>query len=208
MLNAVLEHVGSFIVATISMLGYPGIVLMMAVESACIPLPSEIIMPFYGYLVSTGQLSLLGVATAGALGCNIGSAAAYWIGATGGRSFVRRWGHYVLLRQEEVDLAEKLFSRYGAATVLVARLLPVIRTFIALPAGFARMSQWRFHLYTFIGSWIWCLVLALIGRELGVRWNDSPWLQSAFRRADILIVVAILVCGAFCLWRRLKARTG
>lgn len=206
MLNSALEYIGSSIVAIISMLGYPGIAMMMAIESACIPLPSEIIMPFSGYLVSTGRLSLVGVATAGALGCNIGSAVAYWIGATGGRSLVNRWGYYVLLRPEEVGLAERLFARYGAVTVLLARMLPVIRTFIALPAGFARMSKWKFHLYTFIGSWVWCFILALIGRELGDQWSSSPWLRSTFHQADVLIVALIAVCGGLWLWKRLWSR--
>src|ERR1700751_833523 len=150
---AILAH---FIIATISASGYVGVALLMAIESACIPLPPEIIMPFSGYLVHAGRLSLIGVAVAGAIGCNLGSAVAYWIGAAGGRPFIARYGRFVLLNQHDVDCAERFFSKFGALTVFVGRLLPIVRTFIALPAGIARMSQVRFHVYTFLGSLPWC----------------------------------------------------
>src|SRR5215469_10723385 len=135
------------------------IVAVMAIESACIPLPSEIIVPFSGYLVSLGRFSLIGVATAGALGCNIGSTVAYYVAAKGGRPAIERWGGYVLIGAAELDRAEHFFARYGAITVFVGRLLPVVRTFIAFPAGLARMPMVKFQIYTFLGSWPWCFGL-------------------------------------------------
>src|SRR5579859_2421396 len=131
-------------------MGYGGVVLLMAIESVCIPLPSEVIMPFSGYLVYTGQFKLLLVALMGAIGCNLGSEVAYEIGYYGGRPLVQRYGSYVLLSENELNWADRFFSRFGDVTVLISRLLPVVRTFIALPAGIARMPRGRFHLYTFV----------------------------------------------------------
>ena len=135
-----IEVLGRFVIATISTFGYTGIVITMAIESACIPLPSEIIMPFSGYLVSTGQFSLLGVTLAGAIGNVLGSLVAYYVGVWGGRPFVERYGRYVLISQHDVDLADRWFAKHGEAAVLIGRLLPVVRTFISLPAGIARMD--------------------------------------------------------------------
>src|SRR5215217_2491384 len=139
MIAKIITILSGFIVATISTLGYSGIVLLMAIESACIPLPSEIIMPFGGYLVSTGEMNLYWVATAGAIGCNLGSIPAYELGKRGGRAAIVRWGRYVLLDTHDLDLAERFFARFGSFAVLIARLLPVVRSFIAFPAGIARM---------------------------------------------------------------------
>jgi membrane protein DedA with SNARE-associated domain len=184
----------SWIVSAISASGYAGVALLMALESACIPLPSEIIMPFAGYLVSTGRFSLIGAATAGAIGCNIGSTVAWFIGARGGRAAVLRFGHYVLFGEKELDRLDQFFHRYGAATVLIARLLPVVRTFISLPAGIAKMPFLRFQIYTFVGSWPWCFALAYLGMVLGEQWDKNPTVQAIFHRFD-WAVVAILVLG-------------
>lgn len=165
----------------------------MAIESACIPLPSEVIMPFAGYLVYTHRFRLLWVATAGAIGCNIGSAIAYWIGAYGGRPLIERYGRYVLVSRRDLDRAFAFFARYGGITVFVGRLLPVVRTFIALPAGIARMPQLRFHIYTFLGSWPWCLALAYAGERLGNEWNTDPRLKEILHRADAAILVVLFL---------------
>ena len=206
MLSQLIEYLGTLVVAVISATGYLGVLLLMTIESACIPLPSEITLPFAGYLVSTGQLSLLGVALAGALGCNIGSTIAYAIGAWGGRPLAERWGAYVLLRPHDIDVAECFFARYGSATVFIGRLLPVIRTFIALPAGFARMNMWKFQIYSFVGSFIWCLLLAYVGQQLGVQWNNNPALKTAFHGADAVIVVVVLAGIGWFVWSHLKRR--
>ncbi|WP_247871513.1 MULTISPECIES: DedA family protein [unclassified Azospirillum] len=199
-----LEALGSIIVSVIATLGYPGVAMLMALESACIPLPSEVIMPFAGYLVSTGHFNLMLVATVGAIGCNLGSEIAYAVGRRGGRPLIRRWGRYVLLDEHDLDLAERFFSRLGGPAVLVARLLPVVRTFIALPAGMAGMPRFRFHLYTFIGSWPWCFGLAYVGYALGERWNSDLTLRDWMHRFDVLVIVLIVAAVAWFLWRRLR----
>lgn len=202
MFDQVLAAVTNWIVGSISELGYLGVVVLMAIESACIPLPSEIIMPFAGYLVSAGQFSLLGAATMGAVGCNLGSTLAYVIAAKGGRKAIERWGPYVLIRPAELAQAEHFFVRYGSITVFVGRLLPVIRTFIAFPAGLARMPMLKFQVYTFLGSWPWCFALAYIGYSLGERWHSDPTFRSLFHQFDAVIVLAlVLVCGWF-VWSR------
>ena len=172
----ILAAVAAWIVAVISATGYLGVALLMAIESACIPLPSEVIMPFAGYLVSTGRLELFAVATAGAIGCNLGSIPAYALG------------------------------RYGGRAVLIGRLLPVVRSFIAFPAGMARMPQARFHLYTFVGSWPWCFALAWAGMKLGQRWHDDPRIAAVLHKLDFVVVGAILLAGGWFVWHRLRER--
>jgi membrane protein DedA with SNARE-associated domain len=204
MSEKILATLAQFIIAVISASGYSGVALLMAIESACVPLPSEIIMPFAGYLVHTGRLNLLLVATAGALGCNIGSAIAYWIGSWGGRPFIARYGRFVLLDHHDLDRAEHFFARYGGITVFFARLLPVIRTFIALPAGIAKMPILRFHLYTFLGSWPWCFVLAWAGARLGQAWDTDPRFKAFFHRFHLgmeLIILAGLIWFVWTHWR-------
>ncbi|WP_019831457.1 DedA family protein [Sphingomonas sp. PR090111-T3T-6A] len=205
MLHTLLGHVATWIISVISAMGYAGIVLLMGIESACIPLPSEIIMPFSGYLVSTGRFDLLAVATAGAIGCNLGSIPAYFAGQYGGRAFILRWGKWVLIGADELDKAERFFARFGSLAVLIGRLLPVIRSFIAFPAGMARMNQVRFHIYTFVGSWPWCFALALVGDRLGVAWRTDPRLGEVFHKLDAVVVVAILALGALYVWHRVRA---
>jgi len=189
MFTSALQLIGGLIVSVISSTGYAGVVALMAIESACIPLPSEVIMPFSGYLVLTGRFKLLWVAIAGALGCNLGSAIAYYVGALGGRPLAERYGRYLLVSRHDLDRADHWFARYGDGTVFFARLLPVIRTFIALPAGIARMNFLRFNIYTFAGSLPWCLVLAYAGVRLGARWEI---LRDYFHRFDALIGVLLL----------------
>jgi len=186
----VIEPVGAWVIHVISTLGYAGVVLCMAIESACVPLPSEIIMPFSGSLVASGRFNLWLVSLAGALGCLAGSVAAYAAGYYGGRPFVQRWGKYILLSERELAWADRLFSKYGSVTVFVTRLLPIVRTFISLPAGIARMPFGRFCLYTFVGSFPWCLALAYVGLKLGERWEE---IRVYFRRFDVVVAVVILV---------------
>ncbi len=189
MTEKIVNILAGFIIATISTLGYPGIVILMAIESACIPLPSEIIMPFSGYLVHTGVLKLWAVALAGAVGCVLGSLVAYAIGAWGGRPLVLRYGRYVLVSHHDIDLADRWFARFGDITIFTARLLPVVRTFIAFPAGVSRMRMGRFNLYTFVGSYIWCYALAWVGLKLGENWKT---LGPVFHRFDVVIGLVLL----------------
>ncbi len=206
MTEKILTFLVPWITAIISHIGYPGVALLMAIESACIPLPSEIIMPFAGYLVYTGRFSLFWVATAGAIGCNIGSAVAYWIGAYGGRPLVEKYGSYILLDRRDIDRTTRFFVRFGPVTVLLARLLPVVRTFIALPAGVARMPQVKFHIYTFVGSWPWCFVLAYAGMKLGNAWNTDPRLKHILHESDAAVVLLLVAGVAWFIWTHWKHR--
>jgi len=194
--------------------GPVGVTLLMAIESACIPLPSEVIMPFAGFLAHEGHMTFLGLGASGpgtqiliaglfgAAGCNLGSIPAYELGAWGGRKAVERYGKYILLNLDHLDQAHRFFERFGVWAILMGRMLPVIRTFIALPAGIARMDRFRFHLYTFVGSLPWCLGLAWVGYQLGERWDT---LGVYFHRFDLALVILLAGGAAWLLWRHVRA---
>ncbi len=206
MTEKIIGLLAHFIIAVISATGYLGIALLMGIESACVPLPSEIIMPFSGYLVYTGRFELFWVATAGAIGCNLGSALAYWVGAHGGRPLVERFGKYVLLSRRDLDRTTHFFQKYGSITVFLARLLPVVRTFIALPAGIARMPLGRFHIYTFLGSWPWCFALAYVGMRLGRSWETDPRFKEVFHRFHLGVEAVLLAAIVWFVWSHWKHR--
>ena len=208
MIEKVLAALLVFTTGVISTLSYGGVLMLMAIESACIPLPSEIVMPFAGYLVYLGRFTLHGVALAGALGCIVGSVPAYYLGLFGGRPVIERYGRYVLIARHDLDLADRLFARYGSWVVLAGRLLPVIRTFIAFPAGVARMDMTRFVLFTFVGSYPWCYALAWVGMKLGEQWDRDPRLKAAFHRFDLLVVALLLGGVALFLWHKLRGSRG
>lgn len=179
----------------------------MAIESALIPLPSEIIMPFSGYLVTTGRFGLMEVAVAGAVGNVLGSLLAYWLGFWGHeklvRRLVRRFGKWVLFTEEELDLTEKLLHKYKDLVVLGSRVVPGIRTVISLPCGIAKLPLARFVILTFIGSLIWSYLLAWIGFVLGQNWRTiGPY----FHKLDVVIVVGIVAAGAFYIYYKLRKR--
>ena len=211
MTEKILAALSAFIISVISNSGYAGIVLLMAIESACIPLPSEVIMPFSGALTVPAiaaqygrePFSLLWVATAGAFGCNVGSVIAYEIGYFGGRPLVERFGSWIWISRHELELADRFFARFGNLAVFISRLLPVIRTFIALPAGVARMPRVPFHIYTFLGSWPWCLGLAYLGMKAGKHWD---YLREYFHKFDVLIGVALAAGVVWFIWLRWKNR--
>lgn len=205
MIAKVIAALAAFTTGVISTAGYAGVVLLMGIESACIPLPSEIIMPFAGYLVYTGHFTLHGAALAGAVGCIVGSIPAYYLGQYGGRPLIERYGKYVLLSRHELDLADRLFARWGQWVVLAARLLPVVRTFIAFPAGVARMNMAKFVAYTFVGSYPWCYGLAWVGMKLGEKWDKDPRLKAAFHRFDLAIGVALAAGIAWFVWHKLRS---
>jgi membrane protein DedA with SNARE-associated domain len=160
-------------------------------------------MPFAGYLVHQGTMNLWWAATAGAIGCNLGSLVAYEIGAFGGRPLVEKYGRWILLSKRELDWADRFFHHWGYLAVFIARLLPVVRTFIALPAGIARMPRGRFHLYTFLGSWPWCLGLAWFGMKLGENWRS---LGKYFHQFDAVIGVVLLVGLVWFIWSHWQNR--
>jgi len=194
----VLEALAVFIMHVESTLGYPGVALLMGIESACIPLPSEVIMPFAGSLIATGHFNLWLLGLAGAVGSVLGSVPAYYVGAYGGRPLIEKYGKYILLSHHDLELADRLFARHGEAVIFFGRMLPVIRTFIAFPAGVVRMKMGKFVVYTFLGSLPWCLGLAYLGQKLGEHWDE---LKPYFHRFDALIA-AVLVLGAVWWVRR------
>lgn len=205
MIAWMIEILASFIISVISSGGYGGVILLMAIESACIPLPSEIIMPFSGYLVFRGDFDLLWVGLAGAFGCVVGSVPAYYAGLYGGRPLIEKYGKYVLISHHDLDIADRWFGRYGDWAIFFSRLLPVVRTFISFPAGVARMNVPRFIVYTFVGSFPWCLGLAYIGMKLGENWDT---LGVYFHKFDIVIGILIAAGAIYYLWRHLGNRKG
>jgi membrane protein DedA with SNARE-associated domain len=212
LISRVVEHLVVFVIAVISAMGYAGVVLLMAIESACIPLPSEIIMPFAGYLVFRGEMSLQGAALAGAIGCVAGSIPAYYLGMLGGRPLIERYGKYLLVSRRELDLADRLFQRRGQWVVLAGRLLPVVRTFIAFPAGVSRMPMGKFVVYTLVGSYPWCLALAWIGMKLGQAWHSDPRFRELYHRFELVIVGGMALAVVWFVWHKVRearrARSG
>ena len=201
MIAHILTLLTTFVVAVISRLGYAGLFLLMTLENVFPPLPSEIILPFAGYLAYTGRFNLWWVATVGAIGCNAGSGIVYYLSAKGARPFLLRHGKYLLISHREIEQADRWFEKYGQWAVFFSRLVPLVRSLIALPAGVARMNFWRFHLYTFLGSWIWCFLLAYAGYELGEHW---PTLRTYFQRFDNLIGILLLLAGIAYVWIQLR----
>jgi len=190
MITQLIETLAHFVISIISSLGYLGVFLAMTLEAACIPLPSEIIMPFAGFLVYKGEMNLLLVGLVGALGDLAGSLLAYWVGARGGRTMVEKYGKYLLISESDLDLADRWFTNYGKGTVFFARFVPVVRTFISLPAGISRMKLSTFALYTFLGVLPWSLMLTYIGFKMGENWST---LAVYFHKADLLIGVIIII---------------
>ena len=186
-------------------MGWPGVVFLMAIESAAIPFPSELIMPLAGWLLieaKGGSIWFLGMAAFyGALGNLLGSWVAYWISYKGGRPLLKKYGRYVLVTQHEVDRAEEWFQKYGELAVFGSRLLPVVRTFISIPAGIARMNIWKFSFYTFVGSYFWSLGLAYGGYKLGENWED---LRQVMRPFDFPIAGIVAVAVLWFIYRRIK----
>jgi membrane protein DedA with SNARE-associated domain len=187
---------------------YALVLTLMALQSACIPIPSEVIMPFAGSALAHSQAQLIILATLASLASNLGSIPAYWMGAAGGRPMVERYGSFLLLSKRDIDLADRFFARFGSLTVLIGRMLPIVRTFIALPAGIAKMNQFRFHLYTFIGSWPWCYALAYVGMRLGDKWQTDPRFKEVFHRFHLGVEAVLLLGVILFVWTHWKNRTG
>ncbi len=186
------EKIIAILVGAIATGGYPAVILLMAIQSACIPIPSEVIMPLAGDALAHSRWDLIILATVASLASNLGSIPAYWVGARGGRPMVERYGSFLLLRRRDLDLVDRFFDRFGSITVLIGRMLPIVRTFIAFPAGVAKMNQLRFHIYTFIGSWPWCYVLAYVGMKLGATWNTDPRFKAVFHRFHLAVELVLL----------------
>lgn len=198
-----------FLTSLYGAVGYLGVFLAMTIESAMIPMPSELILPFAGFLVADpraiepltrGGWSFWIVVVVATLGNTTGSLIGYAIGAWGGRPFLERWGRYLLIRPHEIDLAEHFFARYGPATVFVSRLLPIVRTFISFPAGVARMPLRPFVVYSTLGAFPWSLLLVYAGTVLGARWQD---IRHALQPFDLVIAAIVLLAVVLFVWWRL-----
>ena len=178
---------------------WPGVVVLMAIESACVPLPSEIIMPLAGWILvqsqGLGPQYVLLAGAYGALGCLLGSVVAYAVGAWGGRPFLNKYGKYILINRHDLDVADRWFNHRGSLSIFVSRLLPIVRTFISLPAGVARMNYPKFLIYTFIGSFIWCTGLAYGGYVFGEHWEEIR----AMIDPAVPVIIALLIV-LFCLY--------
>jgi len=199
--HSIVEGLINLVTQVISMFGYGGVFLWMTLESACIPIPSEAIMPFAGKAIASGQFNIHALAFDGAAANLFGSVIAYWVGAWGGRPFVQKYGKYILVRHHDVDLADRWFARHGEATVFWTRMMPVIRTFISLPAGISRMNFPKFCIFTFVGALPWCYLLTWAGMKLGEHWKDvSHWLH----KADALVLVVLIVLLALWIYRHTR----
>ena len=211
MLEAIDAIVIPFLEALYERFGYVGVVIAMAIESAAIPLPSELILPFAGWSVSKGLTEPLtsspwsywGAVIAGVVGNTLGSLASYAIGAYGGRPLVERYGKYVLISAHDLELADRWFARYGEATVFFSRMLPIVRTFISVPAGVARMPLWRFTLFSILGAVPWVMLLVWGGMQLGDHWLE---LKHNLRGLDYLIAAVILLGVGLFVWRHVRRR--
>jgi membrane protein DedA with SNARE-associated domain len=199
----ILSFISRLTMEIISRSGYGGITFLMALQSACIPIPSEIIMPFSGYLVFSGRFSFIEVVFWGTFGNLIGSLAAYFFGFYGGRALLEKYGKYFFVFSHDLKRAESWFLKYGSWGIVFSRMLPVVRTFISLPAGIARMPVWKFSLCTFFGSLPWSFVLAYAGLILGKNWKS---LERYFMKLDWLIVILIATAGAWWIWKKYKEK--
>jgi membrane protein DedA with SNARE-associated domain len=195
----IFETLSNFVIAVIEQLGYGGVFVGMTLESTGLPLPSEIIMAFAGYVVWEGQLTLLGITLAGTLGCLTGSLIAYGIGAYGGRPLLERYGKYVLIRKNELDRGEQWFAKHGESAVFISRLLPVVRTYISFPAGIVRMDVRKFSVYTFLGSLPFCFAFAYAGVALGPHWHSITRLSRYF---NVAVIVGLAVLVGYLIYRR------
>lgn len=208
-----LQFIDNFVIPFLDSLygsvGYLGVSIAMAIESAMIPLPSELILPYAGFLVSDptkleplthGPWSFWTVVVVATLGNTVGSVIGYYIGAWGGRPFLERYGKYLLIRPHEIEMADHFFQKYGAATAFFSRLLPIVRTFISFPAGVARMNLFKFIVYSTAGAFLWSTALVWAGVQLGSRWAD---IRHALQPFDLLIAVLVVLLVALFIWWRL-----
>lgn len=201
MITTLIDFLADFVVGTIDMIGYGGIFVLMLVESAGIPMPSEVIMPFSGFLVADGKMNFWAVTLLGTVGNLAGSLIAYWIGYRGGRPLIEKYGKYILISKHDLDLADRWFTNYGNATTFFGRVLPIVRTYISFPAGIARMNIWHFSFYTFIGALPWCAALTYAGIKMGDNWE---LIREKLHNFDLAIGITIVVCIVLYIWRHVK----
>ncbi|MDD3887919.1 MAG: DedA family protein [Patescibacteria group bacterium] len=201
MITTIIDFLANLVVKIIDILGYPGIFLLMLVESCGIPMPSEVIMPFSGFLVADGKLNFWAVVIIGAFGNLIGSLLAYWIGIKGGRPLIEKYGKYILISKHDLDLADSWFKKFGQWTVFFGRLLPVIRTYISFPAGIAEMNIAKFSLFTFLGAFPWCVLFTWLGVKMGNNWE---LIREKLHNFDMAILILVIVLIALYIYRHIR----
>jgi membrane protein DedA with SNARE-associated domain len=199
----ILGALTNLIIHIISTLGYAGVGLLMALQTMAIPIPSEVILPFAGFLASAGRFNIFVIALMGGLGSCIGSSIAYYIGYKGGRPLVLKYGKYILISHHDLDMTEKFFAKFGSIAIFIGQLLPIVRSFIAFAAGLVEEVFWKFILFTFLGSFLWSLMLAYIGMKLGDNWAT---LRDKFHNLDLLIVLIIIVGIVWWVNRHIRNR--
>ena len=203
MFTLIIDILARVVVQTIDVLGYPGVFFLMLIESCGIPMPSEIIMPFSGFLVAAGKMNFWAVSFVGAFANLAGSLIAYWIGLKGGRALIEKYGKYVLISKHDLDLADRWFMRFGNWTVFFGRLLPVVRTYISFPAGVAKMEMKRFSLYTFAGALPWSILFTWLGVKMGDNWEQ---IREKLHNFDLAILALIIIGITWYVWRHIKHR--
>jgi membrane protein DedA with SNARE-associated domain len=203
-IEAIISWLGNLALSIVEACGYYGIIITMALESACVPLPSEVVMPLGGALVAKGVYGFWAVVFAGTVGNLIGSITAWWVGLKGGRPFIERYGRYILLSAHDLERAERWFAKYGEATVFFSRMLPIVRTFISLPAGIGKMPLWRFCIFTFIGAIPWNWFLTYIGFKVGEQWDEKY--SKYYHEFQYVIAALILIGIIWFIWHHVKGR--
>ncbi len=201
MLDSILAGLINWIEGVITAMGPAGIALLMAIESCNIPLPSEAVLPFAGYLVSKGEMNFHIAAIAGAVGCVIGSIPSYYLGYFGGRKFFEKYGKYVLVSKKDLDDADKWVDKYGDWAFFICRMLPVVRTFISLPAGILKARKRTFFTLTFLGSLVWSYLLVYVGVKLGEHLDK---LKAIWHKFDAVIIIVCLILGGIYVWKHVK----
>jgi len=201
LINSILAHLISWIEHVITIMGPSGVALLMAIESCNIPLPSEAVLPFAGYIVSKGEMNFHIAAVASAVGCVLGSLPSYYIGYFGGRTFVEKYGKYFLVSHKDLEDADKWVEKYGDWAFFLCRMLPVIRTFISLPAGILRAKKRFFFTFTFLGSLVWSYVLIYVGIKMGQNMDAFKHLWHKF---DALIISVFFILGCLYIYKHFK----
>lgn len=199
----VVEKLAELIIAGMSSLGYAGLFLMMTLESMIAPIPSEIVMPFAGFLVNGGQFTLLAVALVSGLGSVFGSLLSYWLGIFGGRKFILKYGKYLLLDESHLEWTERFFSRYGEKTIFISRFIPIVRHLISIPAGIGKMNIKKFVVYTFAGAIIWNTFLAWLGIKLGEKWS---LIHDYSQQLDYVMIVVIVIAFSYFVYKHIQKR--
>ena len=201
MVTTILDFLANIVISVIDFSGYFGVFFLMLVESCGILMPSEVIMPFSGFLIYDGSMNFSLVVFFGALGNLAGSLLAYWIGWKGGRPLIEKYGRYILLSKHDLDLADHWFTKYGTLTAFFGRVLPIVRTFISFPAGISKMDIKKFSIYTFLGAFIWCIPLTYAGVKMGENWEQ---IREYLHKFDLTVGIFIILFIAWYIYRHLK----